>query len=192
MRSQRWRTAVILVTALATTLIGASCAGSTRPEGSWTTTGPASGTLEEELRAVLDRTIAVDSVTATATLGARAGGDEQEATTRPAVDFVSGNARATMEVGPTTVDIVSDGDRAWLRTDDPRLSAALPAGATWIETPADELVERGVISSSRDVNWATLYALAAARDVEVVGGHQPVVVDGHRAGGLEPRRVDAP
>ena len=80
------------------------------------------------------------------------------------------------------LEVRSDGEAGWARSDDPAVLSALPDGAEWVEVPVDTLAEQGVISGFDDT-FAVVPAvrgLVDAEDVgtEEVGGDEVRLIEG--------------
>lgn len=126
------------------------------PEGEDGGTGEAPPVPSDPVAAFEQAITATQSVTSAAVtvdLSVTAGASNQTATLDGEFDVDDvGSLDAGVESDGRRVelDVLSDGDTAWLRSDDPGITGGLPPGALWVEAPVAELRDTGVFSGIDD------------------------------------------
>jgi hypothetical protein len=67
--------------------------------------------------------------------------------------------------GVIKLEVRSDGETAWLRSDAPAFVGLLPEGVSWVEAPRDDLIEAGILRDL-DATWDTLLFLRGIESIE--------------------------
>lgn len=80
----------------------------------------------------------------------------------------SGVGESTAEIGGSELILRSDGDMTWISTDDPRIVAELPDGASWIEAPSSEMIDAQIMTTYEST-WDPLLYLRGVDTVEDLG-----------------------
>jgi hypothetical protein len=150
------RRRAIVVAAAGALLLGAcaqeasdpvTASGSGGSGGSGGGSGGTGGTADVDLVAAIDATRSVDSADVVMTLDVESpvGGGNVELAGDVSHDDV-GTVTGSAQSGGVAyeIEMLADGETVWITSDASEFTAALPAGATWVEGSVDELRDAGV------------------------------------------------